>query len=324
MAAVVTDAAGTIIPSPNATDMTDTGTTGGTTNPTVQPTPKPAFETFRDMLTSLVGFDPVKDAALLQELYSASDRYIADGIDFTMVPSLLAGSADLEKIAPTYKNYLGSYNTIRGLNVDVTSVADFVQARNAYKSLFTQYGMSDLATDANADKFLMNQVSAAEAATRLNTAYNAVLNADAALKEQLKTYYPSLQTKDIVATMLGVGKTVDQLQKEINIAGIKAESTLAGVTPTLAAEELVAQGVSRAEARAGYQQTAQEIAPYTAAAERAGVSTADLQKELESENLLGLASQRRKRIQSAEQNLFTGSSGTGGMSLSRQNSAGNF
>lgn len=296
------------------------GTTGGGTNPPT--TQKMAYSVFRDILAGLAGFSP-EDDNIFQELYNLADEYFSEGISPALIPDLLANRKDIATVAPNFTKFLGDFQKIRQQDIGITTVADLNTARSTYKTVMRRYGLDEYVSNATADQFLANGVSATEAAARLETAFNAVNNADEALKEQLRVYYPSLQPKDIAATMLGIGKTVDQLQKEISIAGIRAEQQLAGFQSTLSAEDVAAQGVSRGQARQGFQQTALEAQTYTAAAQRAGISAVDLQKELESENVLGLASQRRKKIQQAEQNLFSGTSGTANVSLSRS-PAGNF
>jgi hypothetical protein len=277
---------------------------------------------FRDILAGLAGFSP-EDEDIFRELYNIADQYLAEGIDERLIPDIVSGRQDIATVAPKFAKFIGDFQKIRQLDVGVTSLAELNAARSSYKAVMRRYGLDDYVSNASADQFMSAGVSATEAAARLETAFNAVNNADEALKEQLRVYYPSLQPKDIAATMLGIGKTVDQLQKEISIAGIRAEQQLAGFQSTLSAEDVAAQGVSRGQARQGFQQTAMEIQPFTAAAQRAQIDAAGLQKELESENVLGLASQRRKRIQQAEQNLFGGASGTANVSLSRS-PAGNF
>lgn len=269
-----------------------------------------AFDLFRDQLFGLAGFS-AEDEQMIRDIYNASQSYLAEGVDLALLPDILATSPN----APaSYKNYVQNFISIKNNATGITTLSDWNKARKQYKELMSSYGLTDLSTNETADKFLMNGISANEAANRLNVAFDAINNADAALKEQLKTYFPSLTPKDLAASILGVGRTASELQKTINVAGIKAEQQLAGGS-TLDAAEVAAQGITRGQARSGMQQTAQEISPYTAAAQRAGISVQDLQKELESENVLGLASQRRKKIQSAEQNLFSGSAGVGQPSL---------
>lgn len=281
---------------------------------------KPAFDYFRDQLIALVGFDPVDDASLIADLYQASTPYYAEGADENIIPTLIASSPNAPE---SFKKYLGEFQNVRKLDVGVTTLGDFVASRNAYKALLRSYGLDELANNSTADKFMLNQVSYNEATQRLNVAFSAVNNADEALKAQLKQFYPSLNPTDIAKTILGVGKTVDELKQQIGTAEIKAEAATAGIQSTLSAEELYKQGVTRQGARAGFQELAQSLGTTTAAAQRAGISTQDLQTELEKENLLGLASQRRKRIQRAEQNIFSGQAGTANVSLG-QSSVGKF
>lgn len=300
---------------PPTTPTGPTGPTAPVTGPTVPvtgptlPTGIMAFDVFRDILTSFLG---ITDVGLLQDIYNASTKYLNAGLDPYLIPDLLAGSAD----APaSFKAFLGDFNKIKQLDVGVTTLAEFSRARNDYKALLRYYGMSEIATDANADKFLMNQVSVEEANARMQTAFNAVKYADEALKQQLKTYFPSLTDKDIVASILGVGQTVAELQKKIGISGIRAESATAGLTGRLSAEELFAQGVSREEARQGYQEVKAQKPLAEAAASRAREDASTIQTELEKESLLGLKSKRRAQLAAREQAYFAGRSGTSQVSL---------
>lgn len=275
---------------------------------------KPAYEVFRDILVSLVGFDPNTDEQMIRDIYSASDIYFADRIDASAIPTLMAGSPNAPQ---SYKDYLGKYQAIKNKDTGITTIADFVGARNQYKQLLRMYGLTDIATNDSADKFLESGVSADEAAARMQVAYNAVVYADSALKEQLKTFYPSLTDKDIVANILGVGKSVAELQQQINVAGIKAEEATAGLQSTIGAEELAKQGITRAEARTGFQNVAGSLAGAQAAAQRAGQDASTIQTELEKEQLLGLRSKRRAQLAAREQAMMAGQSGAGQTALSK-------
>jgi len=271
---------------------------------------KPAYETFL-AYARLAGFD---NEQMIRDIYGAADPFFADGVSAGDILDLMAVSGTAPQ---SYQNYMTKFTQIKQGTTGITTVREWNQARSVYRNLLAQYGLSSLATNENADQFLLNDVSPDEAANRMQIAYNAVNNADEALKKQLKEYFPSVSNQDLVASILGVGKTAAELQKQINVAGIKAEAATAGITTAIGAEELAKQGVSREQARAGFQRTAAEIGSYTAAAQRAGISVDQLQKELESENLLGLASQRRAKIAKAEENLFLGAAGTTSTSLAK-------
>jgi hypothetical protein len=280
---------------------------------------KTSFKVFRDTLIALAGF-ATEDENLLRDIWTASEGYITSGIDLGLIPDILAGSTDAPQ---SYKNYVINFNKIKGNNTGITTIAELNQARTTYKQVLSRYGLNDIANNATADQFLINNVSAAEAAARMETAFNAVKYADAALKEQLKTFYPSLTDNDIAKSILGVGKSVAELQQQINVAGIKAESATAGLQSTLDANQLAAQGVTRAEARTGFQNVASSLANAQGAAARAGQDATTIQTELEKEQLLGMKSKRRAQLAAREQGLMAGQSGAGQSALSKS-SVGKF
>jgi hypothetical protein len=246
-------------------------------------------------------------------------NYFVEGVD----PGDILDLMSVSKNAPeSYTNFITNFKEIKTKRPEITTIAEWMNARNQYKYYLQSFGLGDIATNEYADQFLNNGVSVNEAVDRLNTAYYAVLNADSALKEQLKTYFPNLSNADLVKNILGVGKTTEELKKQIGMAGIQAEAATAGITSVLGAQELYAQGVTREKAREGFQTIAQSGKAIEQAASRAGLDTQGLQTELEKEQLLGLASQRRKQAQTAEQNIFSGQSGTAANVSLNKSSAG--
>lgn len=278
-----------------------------------------SYETFRDILISLAGFS-AQDETMLRDIWNSSQGYLADEVSAGLIPDILAGSPDAPQ---SYKNFILNFDTIKKNNVGITTIAEFNQARNSYKTLLSYYGMNDIANNSTADQFLMNNVSVQEAADRMQTAFNAVKYADAALKEQLKTFYPSLTDADIAKTILGVGKTVGQLEQELKVAGIGAAAATAGITSTIGAQELAAQGVTRQQAQQGFANVAGSLAGAQAAASRAGQDATTIQSELEKEQLLGLRSKRRAQLAAREQGLMAGQSGASQTAL-QKNSLGKF
>lgn len=272
-----------------------------------------SYETFRDILISLAGFD-VEDEGMLRDIWNASKGYLDDNVDIGLIPDVLAGSATAPQ---SYKNYIINFDKIKGNTTGITTIAELNQARRSYKQLLSYYGMNDIANNATADQFLIGNISPQEAADRMQTAFNAVKFADTALKEQLKTFYPSLTDVDIAKTILGVGKTVGQLEQELRVAGIQAEAATAGLQTTLGVEELAKQGVTREQARTGFQNVADSLAGAQAAAQRAGQDASTIQTELEKEQLLGLRSKRRAQLAAREQGMMAGQSGAGQTALSK-------
>lgn len=278
-----------------------------------------SYQTFRDILVSLVGFS-AEDENLLRDIWNSSEGYISEGVDLGLIPDVLAGSTAAPQ---SYKNYLANFDKIKGNTTGITTIAELNQARKSYKQLLSYYGMNDIANNSTADQFLVGNISPQEAADRMQTAFNAVKYADAALKEQLKTFYPSLTDTDIAKTILGVGKTVGQLEQELKVAGIGAAAATAGITSTIGAQELAAQGVTRQQAQQGFANVADSLANAQGAAIRAGQDASTIQTELEKEQLLGLRSKRRAQLAAREQGLMAGQSGAGQTGLSKS-SVGKF
>lgn len=264
--------------------------------------------------------DPMTQA-IIDEFWTAYDtKFKNESIPVSDLPDLIINT----QYAPKFSNYYRAYIDIRRDKNNVTgitSLAQFNQARMQYKQLLKAYGLNDLANNTNADKFLVNNISAEEAATRLQAAYNTINTADYYLKKQLGML--GIQDSELAQALLMGKEGALQLQNKIAVANINAAQEETGYasafTPRILA---LSEGVTRQQARTAFAKTKAELGGYTAAASRAGISTQDLKRELEGENLLGMASQRRKRIQTAEQNLFSGTSGTFAGSLGSKMAAG--
>jgi hypothetical protein len=272
---------------------------------------KMAYDVFRDFAL-LAGFD---NDTLITDLYSGSQRYLNAGIDAGQALELLAVAPDAPQ---SYKDFLTNFNKIKQATPLITTVGDYLTARRQYKQTLSSYGLQDIATDESADAFLQAGVSPQEASDRVDFAFKSIFNADDELKKQLTTFYPSLKTSDLVKSVLGVGQTVEQLQKTVNMAGIAAGAARSNLTVQSDLAELERSGVNRAKAAAGFNVVSQGLQSVGAAAARAGTSVEGLQKELEAEQFLGMASQRRKKLAAREQAALSGQSGTMTGSLSRQ------
>lgn len=271
---------------------------------------KMAYDVFADV-ARFAGFT---DENLIKDLYTSTEKYRAEGLDDGVYFELLATSPDAPE---SYKTFLKNFEKVKSNVPAITTVADYLSARKEYESVLKTYNLDELANADSTDQFLINRVSPKEASDRLQYAYNSILNADDQLKAQLQQYFPNLSPKELAKTVLGVGKTVDELQKDVERAGIQAGAAQAGLT-AVNVDELQRAGVNRAQAAAGFSEIKQGLQSVGAAAARAGTSVEGLQQELESEQFLGMASQRRKKLAAREQAALSGQSGTMTGSLSRQ------
>jgi hypothetical protein len=214
------------------------------------------------------------------------------------------------------------------------SEAEYLSAERTYSQVLTSYGVGNLATKANFNKFISGDVSATEVADRVATAIDRVQNASAATKDALAQYYPKLNQLDIVTAVLDPTIGVPELKRKIQLAEIGGAATAlgAGMTPEqrnrmilseARAGELAATGVTGEQARRGYEaiggflQRGSQLAdiykqqPYTQQTAEAEIF--GLQDSV-------MASQRRKKLTELETAQFGGKSGLTGGALQRDRS----
>jgi hypothetical protein len=205
--------------------------------------------------------------------------------------------------------------------------AQYIKAEQEYQEILTRYGIGDLASQETFSELIGGDVSAIELKDRVENVYDKIRNADSVLKEELKTYFPTLTEADFAKSLL-TGKSPEDmassLKRRVSQAEISSEAARAGVGGLTIgrASELEQMGITRTLARVGYS----KIAAQQATLEKLGgiynQDVTGLQTELEAEQFQGLASQRRKKLEETEQATFAGRSGVSQVSLSQQGTAG--
>ena len=274
-------------------------------------------ETFKSLVAQYLFMDTgnTQDSAILNEFWKAYDsEYKNLPVAIGDIPDLLVSTNKAPTFNAKYKTYIDlrkNPNNATG----ITSLAEFNQARKEYKNLLSYYNLKDMANDETVDQFLSNNVSLAEASARMQAAYDAIKTADTFLKEQLGQY--NLQDKDIAKALLLGKEGAIELQDKIKTANVLAAQSQVGLTSQLGAQELARQGVTRSQAAQGLAATKSQLAGYQAEATRQGQDATTIQSELEKENILGLASQRRKKLQQSGASTFSGRSGTMQTSLNK-------
>ena len=212
----------------------------------------------------------------------------------------------------------------------VLSPAEYLAAERSYTQVLQTYGVSSLATKDKLNSFITNDVSAAEVADRVGLAVTRVRNADASTKEALALYYPMLNQADIVGAVLDPAEGLPALQRKVQIAeiggaalaqGLKtvdAAGKLTGINIKMGQEALANLGVTKEQARAGFQ-TVAEVTPRAEFLSSISPGEDYTQLQAEQEAFQGLASAKRARLSLTEQEKarFGGSSGMSKASLSR-------
>jgi len=208
------------------------------------------------------------------------------------------------------------------------SPAEYVGLEDQYQNIMRNYGLpssyytkDSMGTQQGFEKFIGNDVSAAELEDRVVTAQSRVLNSNPEVLSALKSYYPDITNGDILAYTLDPAKGLNDIKRKVTAAEIGGAALQAGLqTGMTRAEELGAAGINKAQAQQGFQtiggglQRGSQLAsiygenPYTQ-------TTAE-------QEVFGLAGQaeaakQRKKLTGLEKATFSGQSGISSGALAR-------
>lgn len=284
-------------------------------------------EAFAKVFAQLTGLDITKNP-WINSLYGVGKKYVDTNMVTWEDPAVYnliltdTSSPELAGFRDRFSTYLDKRNeaTSKGLPVGegFQNIRQYMALESTYvDALKSKPGFNDLATSDNVKKFIAGGTSVDEVSARIDNAFAAINNADAALKEQIRQQFPSLNDDDL-AKALVTGNT-DSVQQKIKFgaAGIAASAKAAGITSQSDLEDLAKQGVTREGALKGFQQVAREQAGIQQAARTFGAK-APTQAELEDEALTGTESRSARSLRSQARAQFGGSSGITTGSLSRK------
>ena len=212
-----------------------------------------------------------------------------------------------------------------GLNA--LSEGEYLQQEKDYGQYFKEYGVQDLATRTQMATLIGNDVSAIEAKNRIGLAVDRVKNADANIMKELKTYYPTLNDKDLVSYFLNPVQALPELKRKVTASEIGAAAIGQGFTDTSRALGLADYGVDRASALAGYADikgvlpTSEKLSDIYG---EAGIDYTQATGEAEFLKQNQDAAEKRKRLRSMERASFQGSTGMEGNAGLAQSTQGRF
>ena len=206
--------------------------------------------------------------------------------------------------------------------------AEYIGLEDQYQNIMREYGLpasyyarGEMGRQEGFEKFLANDVSAAELEDRVLTAQSRVLNANPEVLASLKQFYPGITDGDILAYTLDPDKALTDIKRKVTAAEIGGAAMQAGLkTGMTRAEELAAAGVTKKEAQEGFQ-TVAEVAPRGGQLAEIYKQSPYTQTTAEAE-VFGLAgsteaAKQRKKLTSLETAAFGGSSGAGAIARDR-------
>jgi hypothetical protein len=222
---------------------------------------------------------------------------------------------------PSYKTRFAGNETRRSKGLNALSEAEYLAQEKDYSETLRRYGQQRLANRAQFATLIGNDISNTELGNRVGMAVNRLANTNPAVLTQLRSYYPSITNSDIVSYFLSPDETLPELETKVATAEIGATAAQYGLASDLTRiSELQKYGVDLARARQGYENIAQ-VLPRTEILsdiyKQAGINYN--QATAEQEEFKGLASAKGARNQLAqlEAAAFSGSTGLGRSSLTR-------
>jgi len=208
------------------------------------------------------------------------------------------------------------------------SEAEYLGLEDQYQNIMRNYGLpaeyyarGEMGIQEGFNKFIANDVSAAELEDRVMTAQSRVLNANPEVLASLKAFYPDITNGDILAYTLDPTKALTDIKRKVTAAEIGGAATQAGLglSGTRAAE-LGAAGITKQQAQQGFQ-TIAEVAPRGGQLAEIYKQNPYTQTTAEAE-VFGLAgsadaARQRKKLTSLETAAFSGSAGAGAIARDR-------
>jgi len=206
--------------------------------------------------------------------------------------------------------------------------AEYIGLEDQYQNIMREYGLpasyytrGEMGRQEGFEKFLANDVSAAELEDRVMTAQSRVINANPEVLASLKQFYPGISNGDILAYTLDPEKALTDIKRKVTAAEIGGAAMQAGLQAGVTrAEELGAAGVTKQQAQQGYSTIAGGLQRGSQLASIYGESPyTQTQAESEIFNIAGSteAEKQRKKLTSLEKATFSGQSGASSSALVR-------
>ena len=154
-----------------------------------------------------------------------------------------------------YKKRFAGNIARRNAGLNVMSEGEYIAMENAYRQLMRQSGLPVGFYDANDDftNLIANDVSIAELSERVNQGYEAVMNADPVVVEEMRRLY-NIGTGELAAYFLDPDKATPTLLQQARSAEIAGQAVLQAEMQLTEdqARQLAQAGVTAEQARSGF------------------------------------------------------------------------
>ena len=225
-----------------------------------------------------------------------------------------------------FAKYYGKYNdALTKANRAILSPAEIVNNVIQYEKILKNVpGLpATFYSDEKMIQYFVNDISPTELTKRVNDAQARIAAADPQYKATIKAYY-GMDDTEILGFVLDPTIGEAELAKRQTATALGASAARSNVSVSRQrAEELASLGITETAANVGYGQVSKNLEVSQKLASIYNEDITGLQTQLEQEQFLGLASQKRKKLMEQEQASFAGKAGIAGVSLA-QKTAGTF
>lgn len=206
----------------------------------------------------------------------------------------------------------------KGLNV--LDEGTYLKLENSYSSTLRAYGLGNMISpDAktNYSKFAQwigSDLSAEEFAGRIDTVSTRITNADPAVLNNFKQYYPELNKTDLISYFLAPDESLPLLKQKITASEIGAAANQYGfATDKARAEEFAKMGETYGQAQADYGKIAEVLPTSQKLSNIYGEEKIDYNLRAGEDEFIkndAEAKLKRNRLASKERATFAGQAGT--------------
>jgi hypothetical protein len=198
-------------------------------------------------------------------LYSQFNQYGLGSLVTPLRELITSGASPSEftiklRESDAYKRRFSANSQRIAKGLAAISEAEYLGLEDQYQNIMRNYGLpaeyyarGEMGIQEGFNKFIANDVSAAELEDRVMTAQSRVLNANPEVLASLKAFYPDITNGDILAYTLDPTKALTDIKRKVTAAEIGGAATQAGLqTGIVRAEELGAAGITKQQAQQGF------------------------------------------------------------------------
>jgi len=198
-------------------------------------------------------------------LYSQFKQYGLEALVEPLKGLVISGASPSEftirlRETPAYQKRFAANAARIQKGLTAISEAEYLGLEDQYQNIMRNYGLpaeyytrGDMGTQEGFNKFIANDVSAAELEDRVMTAQSRVMNANPEVLASLKQFYPGITNGDILAYTLDPTKALTDIKRKVTAAEIGGGAMQAGLGISgTRAEELTAAGITKAQAQQGF------------------------------------------------------------------------